>query len=157
MAFSKIDTDIRRHDEGLESRICRNIRFSLDQLMLAGDRDMYTRVLDTCVLGPVSLSLSELCQVLGVNSEMAAGARRKRQDLVEKRPSWLEREREREPVQGQSQETGWGRNQETEWGRSQEPGRGQRQEQGQGRARAGLGTSSLLRSALERQFDLFTR
>ena len=66
---------------------------------------MYTRVLDTCVLGPVSLSLSELCQVLGVNSEMAAGARRKRQDLVEERPSWLEREREREPVQGQSQET----------------------------------------------------
>ena len=33
----------RKLSEGLENKVCRNLRYSLDQLMLAGDRDLYTR------------------------------------------------------------------------------------------------------------------
>ena len=85
------------------------------------------------MLGPVSLGVTEVCQVLGVNSEMAAGSRRRRQDLVEEgeRPGWLESER------------------------------GARHQGQEARARAGrtgVGASpGLPRSSLERQFDLFTR
>ena len=91
--------------------------------------------MDSCVLGPVSLGVTEVCQVLGVNSEMAAGSRRRRQDLVEEgeRPGWLESER---GARHQGQEA---------------RARG-------GRGRTGVGASpGLPRSSLERQFDLFTR
>ena len=43
MAENRSEPSHRRHGEGLESRVCRNLRYSLDQLMLAGDRDLYTR------------------------------------------------------------------------------------------------------------------
>ena len=79
------------------------------------------------MLGPVSLGVTELCEVLGVSSEMAAGARRRRLDTQEEkeRPSWLEGERQKS------------------LGASERP-------------RVGA-SSSLLRSSLERQFELFTR
>ena len=90
------------------------------------------------MLGPVSLGVTDVCQVLGVNSEMAAGARRRRQDLVEEgeRPGWLESER------------GPGVRQQGQGGHVV---RGVRRSTGVG---AGPG---LPRSSLQRQFDLFTR
>ena len=88
------------------------------------------RVLDSCVLGPVSMGVTEVCQVLGVNTEMAAGAKRRRQDLVEE--GALERERERGALR-----------------RQESQGRG-------GRHRVGTG-SGQPRSSLQRQFDLFAR
>ena len=85
------------------------------------------------MLGPVSLGVTQLCEVLGVSSEMAAGARRRRLDTAEKeRPGWLERERGsviRQKTRG--------------------TGACERPEVG--------ASSSLLRSSLERQFELFTR
>lgn len=91
------------------------------------------------MLGPVSLGVTDVCQVLGVNSEMAAGSRRRRQDLVEEgeRPGWLESER------------GPG---------ARHQGQEARVMGGRGRERPGLGASpGLPRSSLQRQFDLFTR
>ena len=86
------------------------------------------------MLGPVSLGLKELCEVLGVSSEMATGARRRRLHTKEEKekPGWLEGER-RLVMRQKSQGTG----------ASERP-------------RVGA-SSSHLRSSLERQFELFTR
>ena len=37
------DNNHMRHSQGLESRVCRNLRYNLDKCRLAGDSDMYTR------------------------------------------------------------------------------------------------------------------
>ena len=37
------DNNHRKLSQGLESRVCRNLRYSLDKCRLAGDSDMYTR------------------------------------------------------------------------------------------------------------------
>ena len=128
--------------------------------MLSSDRDNYNQLVDSVVVGPANVTSSDVNMVLGVNAEVYNRSRKKRTELIESgdKPSWLEKE------------TSSGRSQRlrslpniSQYGKRKLSNAGYRQ----GRATRSLpsgslggstgGNNSLLRSALERQFDMFSR
>ena len=75
-----------------ELRLVNNLRYSLEQLRVAGERDSYAMLVNSVVVGPASIRAADLEQLLGINTDLYTKARIKRRQLVEGglRPSWGE-------------------------------------------------------------------
>ena len=143
-------------------KICRNLRYSLEKLMLGSDRENYNQLVDSVVVGPANVTSSDVNMVLGVNVEVYNRSRKKRTELIESgdKPSWLEKEVNN--TSGRSQRLQSLPN-ISQYGKRKLSNAGNRQ----GRATRSLpngslggstgSNNSLLRSALERQFDMFSR
>ena len=119
--------------------------------MLSSDRESYSQLVDTVVVGPVNLSSTEVNMVLGVNQELFNKSKKKRTDMIESgnKPTWLEKDKQEsskkmERVQSLPPLPLFGKRKHSNGTNS-------------------LGSSSnssnnsMLRSALEKQFNLFSR
>ena len=74
----------------VESGICRNLRYSLDQLKIAGEKETYMKLVDSVLVGPETVKQSDVEDILGVNMDIFKRSIKKRNDLVLRgfRPSW---------------------------------------------------------------------
>ena len=74
----------------VESGICRNLRYSLEQLKISGEKEAYMKLVDSVVVGPETVKQSDVEDTLGVNSDIFKTSLRKRNDLISKgfHPSW---------------------------------------------------------------------
>ena len=131
----------------MEERICRNLKYNLDKLMLSSDKDGYSEMVDSVVVGPVNLTHTELNMVLGVNQELFNKSKKKRTDMIESgdKPAWLEKDKAETITRTETVQT------------TQPPMFGKRR-----RGTSSLGStsstmSSMMRSGLEKQFELFSR
>ena len=73
-----------------QSKVCRNLRYSLEQLKLSSDKETYTKIVDSVVVGPEHVKAADLEHILGINSDMFTKSKKKRNDLIEggSKPSW---------------------------------------------------------------------
>ena len=60
-----------------------NLRYSLEQLRVAGDRDGYQRLVDNVVVGPAAIKASDVEHLLGVNNDLYSRAKCRRKALME--------------------------------------------------------------------------
>ena len=79
----------------VESGICRNLRYSLDQLKITGEKETYMKLVDSVLVGPETVKQSDLEDILGVNMDIFKRSIKKRNDLVYGgfRPSWKTEDR----------------------------------------------------------------
>ena len=75
-----------------QTRIVANLRYSLEQLKVASDRDGYQRLVDNVVVGPAAIKASDIEHLLGVNNDLYSRAKCRRKALMEggHMPSWGE-------------------------------------------------------------------
>ena len=75
-----------------QTRIVANLRYSLEQLKVASDRDGYQRLVDNVVVGPAAIKASDIEHLLGVNNDLYSRAKCRRKALMEggHMPSWRE-------------------------------------------------------------------
>ena len=66
----------------VESGICRNLRYSLDQLKIAGEKETYMKLVDSVLVGPETVKQSDVEDILGVNMDIFKRSIKKRNDLV---------------------------------------------------------------------------
>ena len=66
-----------------QTRVVANLRYSLEQLRLAGDRDGYQRLVDNVVVGPAAIKASDVEHLLGVNNDLYSRAKCRRKALME--------------------------------------------------------------------------
>ena len=74
----------------VESFICRNLRYSLEQLKISGEKEAYMKLVDSVVVGPETVKQSDVEDTLGINSDIFKTSLQKRNDLISKgfHPSW---------------------------------------------------------------------
>ena len=74
----------------VESGICRNLRYSLEQLKISGEKEAYMKLVDSVVVGPETVKQSDVEDTLGINSDIFKTSLQKRNDLISKgfHPSW---------------------------------------------------------------------
>ena len=77
-----------------QSRICRNLKYNLEQLRIRSDRDTYLSMVEKILVGPSSIRATEADLLLGINPDLFNKFRTKRRDMIEtgERPSWKEPE-----------------------------------------------------------------
>ena len=75
-----------------QTRIVANLRYSLEQLKVASDREGYQRLVDNVVVGPAAIKASDIEHLLGVNNDLYSRSRCRRKALMEggHMPSWRE-------------------------------------------------------------------
>ena len=75
-----------------QTRIVANLRYSLEQLKVASDREGYQRLVDNVVVGPAAIKASDIEHLLGVNNDLYSRAKCRRKALMEggHMPSWGE-------------------------------------------------------------------
>ena len=123
--------------------------------MLSSDRESYSALVDQVVVGPVNISSTDINMVLGVNQEMFNNSKKKRSELIEagNKPAWLEKDAGKsERIQSlpniyqptMRKLSGYRRAKKT---------RSLGDTGGNSRASG----HSLLRSGLERQFEMFSK
>ena len=66
-----------------QTRVVANLRYSLEQLRVAGDRDGYQRLVDNVVVGPAAIKASDVEHLLGVNNDLYSRAKCRRKALME--------------------------------------------------------------------------
>ena len=79
----------------VESGICKNLRYSLEQLKIGGDKETYMNLVDSVLVGPESVKQADLEDILGVNSDIYRRSMKKRKELIDGgfKPSWKTEER----------------------------------------------------------------
>ena len=77
----------------LASKICSNLRYSLEQLKLTSDKETYSRIVDSVVVGPANVKAADIERILGINVEFFNKGKKKRKDLIEEgsKPSWTQK------------------------------------------------------------------
>ena len=73
-----------------EDRICRNLRFSLEQMKIAGNKEDFLNLVENILVGPEYIKRSEMEELLGVNTDIYSEIYLKRRALMDEglRPSW---------------------------------------------------------------------
>ena len=79
----------------VESGICRNLRYSLDQLKIAGEKETYMKLVDSVLVGPETVKQSDMEDILGINMDIFKRSIKKGNDLVcgGFKPSWKTEDR----------------------------------------------------------------
>jgi hypothetical protein len=70
-----------------QSKICQNLRYSLEQLKLGSDVAMYSKIVDSVVLGPALLNMDDVENTLGIEREAFDESNIKRQCI---QPTWTQ-------------------------------------------------------------------
>ena len=52
-----------------QSKICSNLRYSLEQLKLTSDKETYSRIVDSVVVGPANVKAADIERIIGINIE----------------------------------------------------------------------------------------
>ena len=75
-----------------QTRIVANLRYSLEQLKVASDREGYQQLVDNVVVGPAAIKASDIEHLLGVNNDLYGRSKCRRKALMEggHLPSWRE-------------------------------------------------------------------
>ena len=68
-----------------EEAIVENLRFSLDQLRLAGEEESYMDLVEMLVAGPARLTTCQMEQLLGINPDLRGRAKSRRTTTFEDR------------------------------------------------------------------------
>ena len=141
-----------------QTRLVTNLRYSLEQLKVAGDRAGYLGLVERVVVGPAALRATDVEHLLGVNTDLFNRARGKRKAMVEGglKPSWSE---EGGGLKVDGRREGRGRSPSRTRGRSEgRPVRLQGSPERKGR-QEGMGgqTPSWKSPDLHHQFHLFSR
>ena len=89
-----------RQADRAQAAVLSNLHYSLDQAVLAGDREQFGRMVDWLVVGPESLTQSELDTTLAVNTaEFYTASRRRRVERLEGgETSWRREPRNSSPT-----------------------------------------------------------
>ena len=89
--YEEDDPDFCNH---AQARICRNLKYNLEQLRIRSDRDTYLTMIERILVGPSNIRATEADLLLGINSDLYNKFRSKRRDIIEsgERPSWKEAE-----------------------------------------------------------------
>ena len=66
----------------MEGKICHNLRYSLEQLKLGSEFDMYSKIVDSVVPGPAKVNVDDVENTLGIDGEAFAESNKKRNDLI---------------------------------------------------------------------------
>ena len=53
----------------MEGKICHNLRYSLEQLKLGSEFDMYSKIVDSVVLVPAKVNVDDVENTLGIDGE----------------------------------------------------------------------------------------
>ena len=54
----------------VESGICKNLRYSLDQLKIAGEKETYMKLVDSVLVGPETVKQSDVENILRINMDI---------------------------------------------------------------------------------------
>ena len=65
------------------SKICSNLRYSLEQLKLTSDKETYSRIVDSVVVGSADVKAGDIEKNLGIIVELFNKSKKKRNDLIE--------------------------------------------------------------------------
>ena len=77
-----------------QSKICTNLRYSLEQLKLSSDKETYSKIVDSVVVGPANVKAADIEKILGVNIEIFNKSRKKRNAMIDDgvQPSWTQKD-----------------------------------------------------------------
>ena len=92
----------------VETGICKNLRYSLEQLKISGEKETYMKLVDSILIGPETVRQSDMEDLLGINMDIYKRSIKKRKDLIGGgfRPSWKTEERYQSTTHGRSQVQG---------------------------------------------------
>jgi hypothetical protein len=66
----------------------------LEQLKLTSDKETYSKIVDSVVVGPANVKAADIERILGINVEFFNKSKKKRNDLIEggSNPSWTQKD-----------------------------------------------------------------
>ena len=60
-----------------QSKICNNLRYSLEQLKLSSDKETYTKMVDSLVVGLANIKVADIETILWINSDIFNKSKKK--------------------------------------------------------------------------------